>query len=174
MKIVQIRNFFWSVFSHIRTEYGEILRISPYSAQMQENTNLKKLRIWTLFTQWLWKNTERRSQKLYYEVFCKTTEMCSAKMLKGILKICGEFFCKTAETFFTKSLNHVLQKYWQVVCKNTEKCFVKILRSVFYKNIEKLLQNCLGEFHALTQMNKFVVKTQELSLFPVTSWPSFF
>ena len=95
-------------------------------------------------------------------------------MLKGILKICGEFFCKTAETFFTKSLNHVLQKYRQVVCKNTEKCFVKILRSVFYKNVKKLLQNCLGEFHALTQMNKFFVKIQELGLFPVTSWPSFF
>ena len=25
MKSVKIRNFFWSVFSHIRTEYGEIL-----------------------------------------------------------------------------------------------------------------------------------------------------
>ena len=33
MKIVQIRSFFWSVFSCIRTEYGD-------------------LRIWTLFTQW--------------------------------------------------------------------------------------------------------------------------
>ena len=29
---------FWSVFSHIRTEYGEIFRISPYSVLMQENT----------------------------------------------------------------------------------------------------------------------------------------
>ena len=26
------------------------LRISPYSVQMQENTDQKKLRIWTLFT----------------------------------------------------------------------------------------------------------------------------
>ena len=26
MKCVQIRSVFWSVFSHIRTEYGEILR----------------------------------------------------------------------------------------------------------------------------------------------------
>ena len=50
---VQIRSFFWSVFSRIRTEYGEILRISPYSVRMQENTDQKKLRIWTLFTQWL-------------------------------------------------------------------------------------------------------------------------
>ena len=33
--------FFLSVFSHIRTEYGEILLISPYSVQMQENTDQK-------------------------------------------------------------------------------------------------------------------------------------
>ena len=30
---------FWSAFSRIRTEYGEILRISPYSVRMQENTD---------------------------------------------------------------------------------------------------------------------------------------
>ena len=42
--------FFWSVFSRIRTEYGEIIRISPYSVRMQINTDKKKLRIWTLFT----------------------------------------------------------------------------------------------------------------------------
>ena len=28
---------FWSAFSRIRTEYGELLRISPYSVRMQEN-----------------------------------------------------------------------------------------------------------------------------------------
>ena len=33
--------FFWSVFSRIRTEYGEIQSISPYSVQMQENTDQK-------------------------------------------------------------------------------------------------------------------------------------
>ena len=32
---------FWSAFSHIRTEYGEILRISPYSVQMRENADQK-------------------------------------------------------------------------------------------------------------------------------------
>ena len=30
---------FWSAFSHIRTEYEEILRISPYSVQMWENAD---------------------------------------------------------------------------------------------------------------------------------------
>ena len=33
--------FFWSVFSRIWTEYGEILRISPYSVCVWENTYQK-------------------------------------------------------------------------------------------------------------------------------------
>ena len=32
---------FWSVFSRIRTEYGEIRSISPYPIRMRENTNQK-------------------------------------------------------------------------------------------------------------------------------------
>ena len=51
LKSVQIRSFFWSVFSRIWTEYGEMLRISPYSVWMWENTDQKKLRIWTHLTQ---------------------------------------------------------------------------------------------------------------------------
>ena len=51
MKSVQIRSFFWSLFSLIRTEYGEKLRTSPYSVRMREDTDQKKLRIWTHFTQ---------------------------------------------------------------------------------------------------------------------------
>ena len=31
--------FFWSVFSRIWTEYGEIRSISPYSVRMRENTD---------------------------------------------------------------------------------------------------------------------------------------
>ena len=50
MKSVQIPSFFWSVFSSIRTEYGDLLRKSQYSVQMQENTDQKELHIWTLFT----------------------------------------------------------------------------------------------------------------------------
>ena len=41
VKSVQIRSFFWSVFSRILTEYGEILRISACSVRMQENTDQK-------------------------------------------------------------------------------------------------------------------------------------
>ena len=32
---------FWSVFSSIRTEYGQILRISPYPVRMHKNTDQK-------------------------------------------------------------------------------------------------------------------------------------
>ena len=44
----QIRSNFWSLCSLIRTEYGEILCISPYSVRMRESTDQKLLRIWTL------------------------------------------------------------------------------------------------------------------------------
>ena len=50
VKIVEVRidalrkmcpysELFWSVSSRIRTEYGEILHISPYSVRMRENTD---------------------------------------------------------------------------------------------------------------------------------------
>ena len=53
-KVSKYGVFFWSVSSRIRTEYGKILRISPYSVQKWKNTDQEKLRIWTLFTQWNW------------------------------------------------------------------------------------------------------------------------
>ena len=38
VKSVQIRSFFWSVFSRIQTEYRKIRSISLYSVRMRENT----------------------------------------------------------------------------------------------------------------------------------------
>ena len=52
VKSVQIRYFFWSVFSRTRTEYGEIRSISQYSVPIRENTDQKKLRIRNISTQW--------------------------------------------------------------------------------------------------------------------------
>ena len=49
VKRVQIRSFFWSVFSWIRTKHGDL---QMYRVRIQENTDQEKLRIWTLFTQW--------------------------------------------------------------------------------------------------------------------------
>ena len=33
---------FWSAFSRIRTEYGELQSISPYSVRMRENADQNK------------------------------------------------------------------------------------------------------------------------------------
>ena len=44
--------FFWSVFFRIWTKYGDLLYKSPNSVRIRENTDQKKLHIWTLFTQW--------------------------------------------------------------------------------------------------------------------------
>ena len=48
VKSIQIRSISWSVFSCIRTEYRELRRKSSYWVRIQENTDQKKLRIWTL------------------------------------------------------------------------------------------------------------------------------
>ena len=55
---VQIRCFFWSVFSGIWTEHGDLIHKSPYSVQIQENTDQKKLRIWSLVTELDYKSTD--------------------------------------------------------------------------------------------------------------------
>ena len=42
VKCAQIRSFFWSVFSRIRTGSGDLLRKFPYSVRVRENTDQKK------------------------------------------------------------------------------------------------------------------------------------
>ena len=88
VKRVQMRSFFWSVFSRVRTEYGEILRISPYSVRMRENTDQKKLRIWTHFTQWFPSFlelviTNQRAASYYYDSrYCTSYELLLAYQLQ--------------------------------------------------------------------------------------------
>ena len=41
VKSVQVRRFFWSVFSCIWTEYGDLLHKSPYPVRIQENADQK-------------------------------------------------------------------------------------------------------------------------------------
>ena len=51
VKSVQMESFFWSVFSSIWTEYGDLIRKSPYSLRILENTDQKMfVRVMTLFT----------------------------------------------------------------------------------------------------------------------------
>ena len=41
-KSVRIRSIFWSIIFCIRAEWGNLLRKSPYSVRIQENTDQKK------------------------------------------------------------------------------------------------------------------------------------
>ena len=41
VKSVEIRRYFWSVFSCIPTEYGDLRNKSPYLVQIQENMDQK-------------------------------------------------------------------------------------------------------------------------------------
>ena len=43
------KNFSWSVFARIRTEYGDIRSNCPYSVRIRENADQKKLRILDTF-----------------------------------------------------------------------------------------------------------------------------
>ena len=52
---------FWSVFFRIWAEYGEILRISPYSVRMRENTDQNNSE-YGHFTQWHLNNIPEFSQ----------------------------------------------------------------------------------------------------------------
>ena len=51
VKSVQIWSFFWSVFSHIRTERTDTSYLSVFSPNVGKY-GPEKLRIWTNFTQW--------------------------------------------------------------------------------------------------------------------------
>ena len=50
---------FWSVFFRIWTEYGEMLRISPYSAQMRENMDQN----YSEYKQFLRSDTHNKTMK---------------------------------------------------------------------------------------------------------------
>ena len=52
--------FFWSVFSRIRTEYAERRSISPYSVKCGKIQAREKLRIWTLFTGCLYRKKQEK------------------------------------------------------------------------------------------------------------------
>ena len=76
VKSVRIRSFLSSVFSCVQTEYGEILRIS---VRMRENTDQKKLRMWTLFTQWLRKGLLQKQRLTGLNIF-KSTVVSDKKL----------------------------------------------------------------------------------------------
>ena len=107
VKNVQIRSLFWSVFSRICTEYGEIQSISPYSARMRENTDQKKLRICTLFTQWIFSNDKKQC------MFAKITTCEIWKSSSGIFVFLLKTLPKTAVLIqLTTIYSYFLRVLW--------------------------------------------------------------
>ena len=109
-----MRGFFWFAFSRIRTHYIEILRICPYSVQMRENTDKKKLRIWTLLRHWVFlRGVESRLllKKTSFRDILVIITYIKYKILKGIMikyrpsDICSVFFIGLCRVFITQN-NH--------------------------------------------------------------------
>ena len=44
--------FFWSLFFHIRSEYGKMFHISPYSVRIRENTDQKNSEYGPFYAVW--------------------------------------------------------------------------------------------------------------------------
>ena len=119
VKCIQIRNFFWSVFSRIRTAYGEIRSISPYSVRMRANTDPKKLRIWTLFTQC-------RSFRIFREVAIIGGDM---NFFSGVDTLILKSVNSTSELIFWQLLPHTVTEEQEnnihsIWCLHIE-CFIK-------------------------------------------------
>ena len=107
VKSVQIQSFFWSVFSRIRAEYGEIRSISPYSVRMRENIGQKKLLIWKLSTQWATFFSYLLS-RLYYMLFI-FREIASCRH-GGLLKTCWNILISTIY-FYSNQFGEVTSNF---------------------------------------------------------------
>ena len=111
MKSIQIRSFFCSVFSRIRTEYGETHRISLYSVQMRENTDQKKLRICTLFTQcqtvMSWSSRKKKGG-----IFCTVYFVQTEFFLRSVFYLNAQCIEHNFKTFFL----HIKKRYFIQFC----------------------------------------------------------
>ena len=74
VKGVHIRSFFWSVFSLIWTEYGEISSYLSVFSPGAEKYDQKKLRIWTIFTQCDYTESKNRAIISYYHCMILLTK----------------------------------------------------------------------------------------------------
>ena len=131
VKSIQIWSFFWSVFSRIRTEYGEIRIISPYSVWMRENTDQKKLCIWTLFHAVdSWDICDTSARNLPKITFCeKAVLKCQFALRILIFKLCKikQTLCWKLENF---SKNNKLERKTWIIHTLNANTAGKILKIV--------------------------------------------
>ena len=105
MKSVHIRIFFWSVFSCIRTENGDLWNKSPDSVRIQENTDQKKLLIWTLFTQSVLFLKQKKTLQNFSTFRNDVSIRFHAFHILGLGAERNTEIMKTVRTFVSKRLN---------------------------------------------------------------------
>ena len=101
MKSVQIRSFLCSIFSCIQTN----------SVQIQENTDQKKLRIWTLFAHWkYWLSLYgSNSQKNFVNnLFCANCYPYEKKLKESIFHVSGRQRAKIVRPVDVLNVNDFL------------------------------------------------------------------
>ena len=121
---------FWSVFSFIRTKYGEILIISPYSVQMHENKGQK--------------NSEyghfSRSAFFYIEIWDHF--VLSKERRKGKKKESKTFFKLSVIKFFKNMLLRIkvkcLRKKKTLGCENYSMRFIFFWKKTYTINLRSI------------------------------------
>ena len=98
-----------------------------------------------------------------------TTEI---RPTEGVQKTCWEVFCKTTEKYSIKVMKDVLQKHQYVFCKNTGRCSAKILRGFQQKYWKMFFKTVDGSSTFWHKMNNLLIKLQGPGLFTVTIWCS--
>ena len=123
------------------SKYGVFLVcISPYSVQIRENTDQKKLRIWTLFTQCI-----RRSFHYYFLIKCQEA------------LVLHYFLPAMEEDIQVHIFKNGIKRHPQIVSKLLEVAVLQILQFAHELECEFLL--LLKTLVLLLQRHQFVDKT---------------
>ena len=113
VKSVQIWSFFWSVFSCIWTEYGNLFRKYLYSVQIQENTDQKKLRILKLFTQWEYLELSRAFTTV---LLCERNSKCYNCWRLTVYLLLGPEIFHQLESVMKKKSKRFKEEKYQCAC----------------------------------------------------------
>ena len=99
---------FWSTFSHIRTEYGEVLRIPQYSVRMQKNADQNKPEYGDFLHSELLSESRDFGNYIYWYWF--------QKLIWFILKVRKTIFCYFAPLFFIKNIQSYQESKNVIFC----------------------------------------------------------
>ena len=109
LKSVQIRSYIWSVFSRNRTEYGEILRIYPYSIRIRENTDQKKTPYLDTFHAVI-----IMSKKWFSGGLTKNSFLWRVIFRSGYRKVLYKNVLLNLKVFLPKSATLMKRTFWQL------------------------------------------------------------